>query len=520
MSQVESRRSIQPVARTDSKRSGKRVGLFVISLMLFSTIAIMHVSPAQAQPTGQRFQYVVNIWMENKNYGDVLGGNACCSYENNLARNYSYATNYGQVMSANSLPEYLAFSGGDSRYSTVGASDCDPGVSPCPSGGFSGSTLLDVLDSKGLTFRGYAENYPVTQGCSIVGSSGRWIPRHFPWNYYSKILTNSTRCNELFGTTASTDNEFLGYLNQVSGWANFVWLTPNSCNDSHDSGCSASTGDSYLQALVHQILTSKMFATGQALLVITWDEYGPGPWIAAGPPVRLGYVMTTSYNHYNWLKTVEDNWGLPCITNECGLSNMFEFMTPSSNSFNPDVSCNPRVARTTDITDNMTGSASLNNSPFSPGITPPSGNSQYSAKRWLTAGGPTPPGWISPGPPCTITNSHSQVVESFVEIDNVRITAAYSTETDCSTKFNATNGGGTYTTGGTKCDVTANIYSSQTVSCAIPTDPGCNFIIHTEFDQDWQGAGYCGPSTVCDTAQAQSQITAQSTYIDVQGFVF
>jgi hypothetical protein len=119
-----------------------------------------------------------------------------------------------------------------------------------------------------------------------------------------------------------------------------------------------------------------------------------------------------------------------------------------------------------------------------------------------------------------ITNSKGQVVAGFVEIDNVRTTATYYTETDCSSAFDPVNGGAQYTSAGTKCDITANIYSSATNSCTSAMDPGCWFRIHTEFDHDWQGAAYCGPSTVCDPGLAKSQIIAQSTYIDVQGFVF
>jgi hypothetical protein len=192
-----------------------------------------------------------------------------------------------------------------------------------------------------------------------------------------------------------------------------------------------------------------------------------------------------------------------------------------SGSWNLNVPCNsPWIVRISDITNNMTGTSSLSSSPFSPGITenPPVSGSE-GAKRWLTSSA-TPPGWVAPGPSCMITNSKGQVVASFVEIDNVRITATYYTETDCSSSFDPVNGGAQYTTGGTKCDITANIYSSATNSCTSVSDPGCWYRIHTEFDHDWQGAGYCGPSTACDPILAQSKIITQSTYIDVQGFVF
>jgi len=184
-------------------------------------------------------------------------------------------------------------------------------------------------------------------------------------------------------------------------------------------------------------------------------------------------------------------------------------------SWNPRVSCSPALVKIDDITANSTGSTSYSTSPFSPGLTSQTG----SAKRWLTAGS-TPPGWVSPGPPCTITDKQGKVVSIFVEIDNVRVTSAFVAETDCSSTFNTVNGGGAYSTGGSKCDVTSNLLSGATNSCTGTTDPRCWQRLHVEFDQDWQGASYCGSGSVCDTSQARSQIVGMSTYIDVQGFVY
>src|SRR3989449_591752 len=194
--------------------------------------------------------------------------------------------------------------------------------------------------------------------------------------------------------------------------------------------------------------------------------------------------------------------------------NANSFQTVGS-SWNPRVSCSPAIVKINDITANSTGSTSYSISPFSPGLTSETG----SAKRWLTAGS-TPPGWVSPGPPCTITDKQGKVVSIFVEVDNVRATSAFVAETDCSSTFNTVNGGGAYTTGGSKCDVTSNLLSSATNSCTGTTDPGCWHRLHVEFDQDWQGAGYCGSGSVCDTSQVRSQIVGMSTYIDVQGFVY
>jgi PKD repeat protein len=184
-------------------------------------------------------------------------------------------------------------------------------------------------------------------------------------------------------------------------------------------------------------------------------------------------------------------------------------------SWNPKVPCSsPWIVRVTDITDNLTGSSSLSNSIFNPGITSPVGT----AKRWLTPGN-TPAGWVSPGPPCTITNSHGTVA-MFVEIDGVKRVDLVNE--DCTNTFDAVNGGGS--NGGSSCDSTFNFYDPAVLpnysgSCTSASDPTCYGRIHSEVDHDWKAAKYCGTSTTCDDAALSSQTTT-STLIDFQGFIY
>src|SRR6266540_285409 len=186
-----------------------------------------------------------------------------------------------------------------------------------------------------------------------------------------------------------------------------------------------------------------------------------------------------------------------------------------SGSWNSRVACSsPWIVRITDITANSTGSSSQTKSIFNPGITSPVGV----AKRWLTPG-PTPPGWVSPGPPCTITNSHGQV-SMFVEIHGVK--RGNISNEDCSGHYDAVNGG--TSNGGNYCDTSFNIYDPAVVpsysgSCSRSSDPTCYGRIHIEIDHDWKAARYCGPSTACDDVALNSQTTSSSV-LDVQGFVY
>src|SRR2546427_5362210 len=182
-----------------------------------------------------------------------------------------------------------------------------------------------------------------------------------------------------------------------------------------------------------------------------------------------------------------------------------------SGSWNARVPCSsPWIVRITDITANMSGSASQTSSIFNPG----SPN-----KRWLTPGS-TPPGWVSPGPPCTVTNSHGTVAV-FVEIDGVKREGIVNE--DCTGSYDAINGG--ISNGGSYCDSTFNIFDPAVVpnfsnSCTSSSDPTCYGRIHSEIDHDWKAAGYCGTGTTCDPSTLASQTSYASTKIDVQGFVY
>src|SRR3989475_2477909 len=162
--------------------------------------------------------------------------------------------------------------------------------------------------------------------------SGNYVVRHDPFVYYNDIVTNQARCNRIVPATASTDVELINDLGSTSTASNFMWLTPNLCNDMHD--CSVAIGDNYLSQVVPKILRSNIFQTQKAALLITFDE---GTAISlsdlvytvwAGPVVKRGYQSSVAYSHYSVARTIESIWNLPTITtNDASTTAMTEFFT-------------------------------------------------------------------------------------------------------------------------------------------------------------------------------------------------
>ena len=187
-------------------------------------------------------------------------------------------------------------------------------------------------------------------------------------------------------------------------------------------------------------------------------------------------------------------------------------------SWNPNVQCTPTLVTVEQILGNQPsplGGATQGGSMFNPGTTSPYGPDN--TKRWLTPTSSTPPGWISPGQPCTITNANGQVVSAFVQINGVQ--RGYRNEEDWNNTFMPVNGGTMYPNG-PQSDTTFNIFTPGYGTCTSSNTTGCMHSIHVEIDHDWKGASYCGPYTSCDNNTLVAQTTAYLTGLDVQGFVF
>lgn len=198
------------------------------------------------------------------------------------------------------------------------------------------------------------EDYPSSCGshCSsgncFLGDigTGQYAARHDPFVYFDNIVNSTARCSRIVPANSSgkggPDDLFLSDLASPSTASNFMWLTPNLCNDLHD--CPTSTGDTYLSQIVPNILNSTLFTHQKAALFITFDEgngYCPlngssqdcvyTVW--AGPVVKTNFQSANHYNHYSFLKTLETNWKLPSLTsNDGNATPMTEFFVPHTHT--------------------------------------------------------------------------------------------------------------------------------------------------------------------------------------------
>ncbi|MEU5532010.1 alkaline phosphatase family protein [Streptomyces sp. NPDC020362] len=230
--------------------------------------------------------HVVVVVFENHAYSQVIGSSGA-PYINSLKSGGAGPTRSFAITHP-SQPNYFALFSG----STQGVTD-----DSCYTPGFSSApNLASEMIAAGRSWASYNETLP-SQG-STTCSSGRYARKHNPWFGFSNVPTSSAKTFAQFPTDYST-------LPQLS------FVVPNLCSDMHD--CSVSTGDTWLQNNLGAYAT--WAKTHNSLLVLTFDEDNrlSGnriPTVLYGQPVTAGSSSTTTYNHYDLLRTLEDTQGL------------------------------------------------------------------------------------------------------------------------------------------------------------------------------------------------------------------
>jgi hypothetical protein len=343
-------------------------------------------------------RHVFLVVLENEGYEQTFGKNSLASYlakdlpaEGALLRNFYGIAHY-------SLGNYIAMiSGQGSNVATQ--SDCHSfmefsGNKLDKDGQAIGSgcvypanvmTIADQLAQAHLTWKEYAEdmgNDPAREnavcGHPALNSvdhtqkaelADQYATRHNPFVYFHSII-DSPICK----TNVVNFSNLQQDLKTAATTANFVFITPNLCNDGHDGGETKKpcvdgrpgglvTANDFLKKWVPIITASPAFKQ-DGLLIITFDEadidvrydaakhayiekegdgsaccgeiagpnLGPaqtvfgvpdeGPGIIGpgggrigavllSPFIKAGTVSAVAYNHYTLLRTLEDIFGLP-----------------------------------------------------------------------------------------------------------------------------------------------------------------------------------------------------------------
>jgi hypothetical protein len=362
-----------------------------------------NASGSATRATENSIRHVFVIMLENKTYSQTFAANSAAPYlaqtlagQGALLQDY-YGT--GHV----SLDNYTSFLSGQSP--TVQTdNDCTTGYDSIAPATITANnqvqgtgciypatvlTLADQLSAAKYTWKAYMGdmgNDPARESATCghptigtidmtqtaeapsaaVPAGDAYATRHDPFMYFHSII-DSPACNT---NVVNLQNTLPNDLQSVSTTANLTFITPNLCDDGHDSPCASGAPgglpsiNTFLQAWVPLILNSPAYQQ-DGLLLITFDESNftsvasspgsetiswsgatccneqEGPNLGAFPQtsslsvsgstynlvktsfggdlvgavllskfIKPGTISTTPYNHYSALMSIEDIFGL------------------------------------------------------------------------------------------------------------------------------------------------------------------------------------------------------------------
>ncbi len=250
-----------------------------------------------------RFSHVAVIVFENKEFSSVIGNKQMPIF-NRLAQEFTLLTQHYAIRHP-SLPNYIAMIGGDTFGIDHTCVDCF----------INATSLPDLIEASGLTWKTYQEHMPAP--CHKQDTL-RYFQKHNPFIYFDNIRLDQARCERSVVPLTALEEDL-----QKGDLPNFIFITPDICNDAHD--CGLEVADAWLQPWVDKLMSNPDFAR-DGLIVLTWDE-GQGDHTCCGlqtgggriatvlisPLAKNGFEDDTPYTHYSLLRTISESWGLPLL---------------------------------------------------------------------------------------------------------------------------------------------------------------------------------------------------------------
>jgi len=249
--------------------------------------SVRNACGAGGSPPG-RYDHVIWIWMENQQYGQVIGSSTA-PYETLLAGACGSASAYRSVGSP-SLPNYIAATSGGTQGIR---DDRNPAGHQLPV-----DNIFRQVRSAGRQARSYMESMP--GNCTLTDSGDYWA-HHNPAAYYTGGKDRAA-CQ-------SDDVPIGAFAHDLhSGLPAFSFVAPNACHDTHN--CPVGSGDAWLAHWIPQILSSPAYTSGKTAVFVVWDEFTPVPSLVIAPHTPAGTRAGGAADHYALLRTTEDLLGL------------------------------------------------------------------------------------------------------------------------------------------------------------------------------------------------------------------
>jgi phosphatidylinositol-3-phosphatase len=328
-----------------------------IAMLVAGLLAVPSAAGAAAAPAAVKHVFV--IVLENKDYSSSFGPQAQSPQLGRVLPSQGVLLSQYYGIAHNSLPNYIAMVSGQGP-NPVTQSDCQiyqeflPGTigSDGQAMGLgcvypsSVRTVADQLTAAGLTWGGYMEDmgtpcrHPalnMPDSTQQATATDQYAARHNPFVYFHSIIDGpDCAAHDVPLERLQAD------LQSADTTPNLTFITPDLCSDGHDEPCADgrpggyASIDAFLAEWVPRIESSPAYQQDGALIV-TFDEsesgaegccvqdhpntpnaggqtLGPGGGrtgtVVVSPFVTPGTTSDRPYNHYSFLRTIEDLFGL------------------------------------------------------------------------------------------------------------------------------------------------------------------------------------------------------------------
>ena len=264
---------------------------------------VIQAASATARPLPP-IRHVFIVMLENEGYEVTFGAGSPAKYLRQLRRRGATLQNYYGI-SHFSLGNYIALISGQAPNPST-TEDCAQFTDFIATGftadgqaigngcvyPASVATIANQLQARGLTWKGYMQDMgadPARESArcghppigapdntQAASSGDQYATRHNPFVYFHSII-DTPACEQRVVNLTALDTD----LASIATTPNYVFITPNLCNDGHDGGEAGRcvdgqpgglvSADRFLQALVPRIVASPAFRR-DGLLIITFDE--------------------------------------------------------------------------------------------------------------------------------------------------------------------------------------------------------------------------------------------------------
>lgn len=259
--------------------------------------------------------HIKTVWvivMENQDWASIKGSKSAPYINETLLPQASHTEQYYNPPATHpSLPNYLWMEAGtgfgiaDDRSPLVNSQSTTQHL----------VTLLKNAPSGGVEWRAYQENIS-GKDCPL-SFIYPYAPKHNPFVYFDDV-TNRKSPDSTYCIKHVRPFEELAKDLASNSLARYNFVTPNLCNDMHDS-CPPQRnkvlqGDTWLAKYLPEILNSQAYRDSGAVF-LTWDEAeradGPIGMIVLSPLAKgNGYSNSIHYDHGALLRTLEEIFGV------------------------------------------------------------------------------------------------------------------------------------------------------------------------------------------------------------------